>query len=592
MWGAFFSCYPIPMISSVSIRRFKNIGTITLDLTRINVLVGTNNSGKSSVLHALQFAVSLMQTASLEGKRFQQGVSWAISLNPDRLIYAPLRDVFTLGRGGDLRQPEHAAIEIEFTSTNTDETAKVIARRGRNRNLHLNVKGSHSLCQTLATIDPPFAMYVPGLSGISATESFRNAAVLDRAAARGDANSVFRNVLLKLKEDTPKWEMFRASLAEIFPSHTVEVTFDPIRDEHILAQVSHHGVTVPIDAAGTGFLQTAQILAYSSAYSPKLLLLDEPDSHIHPDRQRALMHLLHRLSTEQDFQVVIATHSRHLLDEFEPEASFHWLSKGSKVDESDFDRVRVLMDLGALDQGDLLKQGQVKCVVLSEDAMAADTHKRSRKSALRILLQASGLPMDRTQVWSYTGCTNIHTAKVLSKFIRDVAPDVKVLVHLDRDYETDESIIELSQAFAAQDIVLFVTTGTDTESHFISAEHIKELYPELEMPDIVAMISETYEEAKHKSLRRFACADDKRIRGLPKKPNSQDLADQRIAQYEANPARFCYGKHALGLIKAKLQSHLGTNPNLLRTSASVRIEVLEEFAKTIPALVSHAVPTS
>lgn len=58
-------CGGIVMVKQITIERFKSIESATLDLGKINVLVGANNSGKSSVLQALQFATSVAQTAKL-----------------------------------------------------------------------------------------------------------------------------------------------------------------------------------------------------------------------------------------------------------------------------------------------------------------------------------------------------------------------------------------------------------------------------------------------------------------------------------------------------------------------------------------------
>ena len=60
------------MVKQVKIERFKSISSATLDLSKINVLVGTNNAGKSSVLQALQFATSVAQTA----KTYSQNVKF------------------------------------------------------------------------------------------------------------------------------------------------------------------------------------------------------------------------------------------------------------------------------------------------------------------------------------------------------------------------------------------------------------------------------------------------------------------------------------------------------------------------------------
>src|ERR1700743_1411158 len=92
-------------ISSVTIRRFKRLGEIQLDLNNVALLIGANNSGKSSILQAIHFAVSIAQSARLVG----EGVSWRndvfeLSFNPSQLIYTPVADVLSLASGGTLQE--------------------------------------------------------------------------------------------------------------------------------------------------------------------------------------------------------------------------------------------------------------------------------------------------------------------------------------------------------------------------------------------------------------------------------------------------------------------------------------------------------
>lgn len=120
-------------------------------------------------------------------------------------------------------------------------------------------------------------MYVPGLAGVPATEPYRTPAALRKAAARGDANAVLRNILWSLRSDNDAWDAFSEHLSRVFPEIIVNSTFDPNVDEYVDVTIERQGIKLPIDAAGTGFLQTVQILAYTAKYKPKLLLLDEPD---------------------------------------------------------------------------------------------------------------------------------------------------------------------------------------------------------------------------------------------------------------------------------------------------------------------------
>jgi hypothetical protein len=67
-------------------------------------LIGANNSGKSSILQAIHFAVSITRTTKLVG----EGVSWRgdtfeLSYSPSQLLYSSVRDVLSLATGGALR---------------------------------------------------------------------------------------------------------------------------------------------------------------------------------------------------------------------------------------------------------------------------------------------------------------------------------------------------------------------------------------------------------------------------------------------------------------------------------------------------------
>ena len=89
------------VIHTVTIRRFKQLEEIPVALQDLTVLIGANNSGKSSVLQAIHFAVSIAQTAKLVG----EGVAWAndmfqLSFNPSQLIYSPVATYSGLSNHG------------------------------------------------------------------------------------------------------------------------------------------------------------------------------------------------------------------------------------------------------------------------------------------------------------------------------------------------------------------------------------------------------------------------------------------------------------------------------------------------------------
>jgi predicted ATPase len=57
---------------------------------------------------------------------------------------------------------------------------------------------------------------------------------------------------------------------------------------------------------------------------PKVLLLEEPEKGIHPRRIREVMNFIFQLAEQKDIQVILTSHSEHVLEDFAttPEAVF------------------------------------------------------------------------------------------------------------------------------------------------------------------------------------------------------------------------------------------------------------------------------
>jgi energy-coupling factor transporter ATP-binding protein EcfA2 len=398
-------------LTSVAIRRFKRIEQIEIPLDDVTLLIGANNSGKSSILQAIHFAVSIAQTARLVG----EGVAWRqdtfeLSFNPSQLLYSPVADVLSLATGGTLLEPRASQIEIELKAEGGASTI-VGLRRGRNRNIAVSIAG-RSIGEQLMDLPQPFTVYAPGLAGVPKEERFMSPGVVRRIVARGDANLTLRNVLRMLNDDPPAWSDFIESMRSIFPQIEIGIDFDANTDENI--DVSFRmgsGPRFPIDAAGTSILQASQLLAYISLFRPQVLILDEPDSHLHPDNQRILCDLVSSLATTRGFQAIISTHSRLVLDSMRSRGKVIWLSKGAIVDQPDISTTAVLLDLGALDSVDYFADGELRCVVATED---------SEKDALKAILWSNEFVEDDTEVASYAGCSKVDAAIVLAAIIHDV----------------------------------------------------------------------------------------------------------------------------------------------------------------------------
>ena len=456
-------------VKSIAISKFKAIDNLRLNLDVMNVLAGGNNAGKSCALQAIHVAVALAQTAKAEG---------VANFAPEKLRYVPT-DLFT-----DLKFRERLSergdpvmVEFDVRSDDEDESFKVPLRRGRNSTIStINPDSLQTgLGASLANSERPFSVYVPGLAGIPSRETYQGRLVVDRGAVRGDANLYLRNVLYRLFRDPIKKQKFQERIARLFDGLEIFADeFDERRHEHIPVYYQKGGVKRPLDMVGTGTLQAIQILGYASFYQPVLLLLDEPDAHLHPDNQLKLVEALASLAEEENLQIVMATHSRHMLQavhEADGVASFHLRSGG--LVGTDPALSELLVDLGAVDKFEALGLRDKRLLILGEDKRVES----DSDHPLRLLLRACGANDAETLLMSFQGCTEIRSVALLATFIAAHHPHVKIVVHRDGDFMSD---VESEQLVMPQfknlaNVRIFITEGSDVEAYFMDQQHVSEV---------------------------------------------------------------------------------------------------------------------
>ncbi len=432
------------------------IDEAALDLGKINVLVGGNNSGKSCFLQGIHFGIALAQSRKIAG--FGQ-------FPPEQLRYCPTDDFLNLRH--DRRLTEGATIKFIYARGEND-TATVILQRGRNG----VVKAAYEGDTLLDEISDPkgfFSIYVPGLAGISIREEYRSELVVNNGIARGDANLYLRNVLLRIETSDERRITLTNYLNRVFPGCNIKTNFDQANDLWIKSTVSFSGGReLPLDMAGTGVLQAIQLLAYVTNYQPKLLLLDEPDSHLHPNNQRLLAQALNVIAENTDTKIVLATHSRHLLDALSemPSARLYWVKNGAATKQDNWSDVAVLMDLGALDKGENFLAGNYRFLVWTEDA---DT------KYLEVFLVANGMAAADMLVFSYQASSKIDAASLMAQFVERIRPGVRTIIHRDRDFMLDDEVRRLKEKYQVLEKLnarLFVTKLSDIEAYFAQPEHI------------------------------------------------------------------------------------------------------------------------
>jgi len=484
-------------LDEIRISDFKRIQDITIELSPITALVGSNTSGKSSALQAAQVGVSVLQAAFKGIKR--GGIpDFARTVSNDSVLFRPTEHLLDLRSGSPATQDtgyliEYIGLDLD---TNAPKKLRVKVKRGKNANIALTRTGDDDFASLLADGDKPFSIFTPGLSGIPVREEWHTKGAMDAAVMHGDANLYLRTVLDHLFsqgldeslmrawknnreiEKLPNcgWKTFSRLLDRCFEGARVVVNHDPHHDRYVHVSIAFRGSEVTLDMASTGMLQIVQILAYSCFYRPPLLLLDEPDAHLHADSQSRLYEALRGLVLESETRVLFATHSPQMIQRMinDPVAKLVWMEEGALVEVNDkkIPAVPLLMNLGALSVGSALFDARRKKILLTED---------TEIEPVRIISQANGATEDLILL-SYGGCSNLPGARILAATLSEARPDASIIIHRDRDFRTKaEMEFELSLAEEARTregverVVELFTPLNDVEHSFTQLDHLEEM---------------------------------------------------------------------------------------------------------------------
>ena len=193
-------------LKKISVTSFKKIAELEIELHALNLVIGANNSGKSSLLQAIHTAVSAAQSQTEVG---------STTFAEEILRYSPSSQFASLSHGssfGNRKNQNRATIKFTADQTvdniNEEIEYTIEMYKGRNeRNVGINRSGHQRLGNSISSIENPFSIYVPGLAGIPHFEEFRASPVVLRKLAGGEANLVLRNIIWQITKQEKLGEL-------------------------------------------------------------------------------------------------------------------------------------------------------------------------------------------------------------------------------------------------------------------------------------------------------------------------------------------------------------------------------------------------
>jgi ABC-type Mn2+/Zn2+ transport system ATPase subunit len=320
------------MITKITIKNFKKLQNITFPLSQSVVIIGPNNSGKSTLFQALcLWEIGVTNYLAAYQKRDLDRKGY-VTINRKDLLNSPISDARFLWRNKQVTSKndsggiEHIKLsvviegntegkswicETEFTFSNAESMTCRITQGLSEINALFN--GDQGVS---------FGFLQP-MSGLATTEDKLTTGSIDRKLGEGRTAEVLRNICYDIlypetvrmrAEGDKRWEKLTIAVKIMFGTQLHKPEYIKVTGL-ILLEYTENGIRYDISSGGRGFLQTLLLLAYMYAHPQKILLLDEPDAHLEVIRQREAFQLLNRIADELGIQIIIASHSEVVLQE-------------------------------------------------------------------------------------------------------------------------------------------------------------------------------------------------------------------------------------------------------------------------------------
>jgi predicted ATPase len=335
------------MLDSLLIKNFRSLADFEVPrMGRINLIVGKNNSGKSSVLEALRIYAGNAQQSLLESIAVEHDEKYRIKegekTEPDMPL--PFQDFFT---GRVFPTDDGTAIEIGSLKTQADRLRiqhaymveaeeTVVDEAGETT---IRIRRRPVLKSALADCSGEIRQALLIQKGEKSHPLFLDAAPLRLRPAMLDAGtsiacSVIPTQFISLDELADEWdkiafeepgEVVRQAMRIITPEFE-DLMF--VRNEERLptyrqnfqrsakVKLTDMPRGVPLNSLGDGMVRVLQLALKIFPAKGGFLLIDEFENGLHYSIQEKIWALLFEMSLKLDIQIFATTHSWDCIESF------------------------------------------------------------------------------------------------------------------------------------------------------------------------------------------------------------------------------------------------------------------------------------
>jgi len=333
-----------------------------------------------------------------------------------------------------------ASVTLEFSNTDSAKISIAVSfHLGDTFDFQIQRDGTDILLaseevrwDTLKNITAFSSAFLPPLPVVAKQEQIKSWPEVERAIQEGNFYDVWRNQVHWLSDGKAPEEFQRVAdgISRLLPGISL-LTPSRSRDSNPVVNISYveEGERRDISEAGAG---TRSLIALSCTLllgEESLLLLDEPDAHLHLSVQRALASLLSDQSLVAR-QIIVASHSPDIIETVPIEA-LRWIDRHESEARKCNDVGLALADLGAISHKTALLISEKPAILYFEGT--------PDKNVLRKLLERAGLSSleEKCHFDILDGCGDSKHLAIFARFLHHhQGKEVRLGCILDADYST------------------------------------------------------------------------------------------------------------------------------------------------------------
>lgn len=346
------------ILKRVVVKNFKRFDELVFELPGHTVIAGPNNMGKTTLLQAIAaWDVTFRIWKSLNNFHRRGGNYQYAPIARQAFSAVPLRQFDLLWN--EKRTDKPIEIRLEF-----DRGAPFAMEIWHDTTEQIKVHPSAAVEPADARSSELSTVFVPPMTGLAREEPlYAREETVDNLLAQARPGEVLRNLLVKAHQSAA-WNKLQDAIKRLFNYELVP----PVVGANIVAEYQRPGAKTPYDiaSAGSGFQQVLMLLTFLHTRPGSILLLDEPDAHLHVILQDAIYGELRSVAAETGSQLIIATHSEVIIESVDPRELCLMYGKPRLLSTTQ-ERAQLIQSLGVLSHTDIMLAENAPGVLYVDD---------------------------------------------------------------------------------------------------------------------------------------------------------------------------------------------------------------------------------